>query len=61
MIHHNSFRLSPYDAQVIHHDHFSAYAIHAGSDETENIKSIHISHLELDFYNFPSELQSLYL
>ena len=53
------FNLSPYDAQVIHQEHFSAYSINKGANEIDNIHSVHISELEIDSYNFPldSELE----
>ncbi len=53
----HQFTMSPYDAQIIHHDHFSAYSIFKGQDEKDNIHSIVISDLELDSYNFPEDAE----
>ena len=51
------FQLSPYDAQIIHQDHFSAYSINEGGNEKDNMHSIVISDLDLDSYNFPSDAE----
>ena len=52
----HEFRISPYDAQIIHQDHFSAYSINKGANETDNMHSI-ILDLDLESYNFPSDAE----
>ena len=53
----HQFHMSPYDSQIIHQDHFSAYSINEGNTEKDNIHSVVISDLKLDSYNFPRDAE----
>lgn len=54
MLHRGEFRFSPNNAQLIHHDHFSALAIHADDNISSNTLNIEIL-MDLESYNFPDD------
>ena len=54
MRHRGELRYSPFKAQIIHHDHFTALSSQANDDISSNILNIQIE-LDLDLYNFPDD------
>ena len=56
MAHRGEIRYSPNNAQLIHHDSFTALSSHSSSDISSNILDIQLD-LDLETYNFPDDAE----